>query len=88
MTTAEYSEQSGGTVAQYGRPKALIIIIIIITVQVEDSTLVYLGKVGNNLGVGGHVNDKARRLQSTSRRLEANHESMNPSLLMLRYFTR
>lgn len=72
--------------AQYGRPKALIIIII--TVQVEDSTLVYLGKVGNNLGVGGHVNDKARRLQSTSRRLEANHESMNPSLLMLRYFTR
>lgn len=86
MTTAKYSEQSGGTVAQYGRPKALIIIII--TVQVEDSTLVYLGKVGNNLGVGGHVNDKARRLQSTSRRLEANHESMNPSLLMLRYFTR
>lgn len=86
MTTAQYSEQSGGTVAQYGRPKALIIIMI--TVQVEDSTLVYLGKVGNNLGVGGHVNDKARRLQSTSRRLEANHESMNPSLLMLRYFTR
>ncbi len=86
MTTAKYSEQSGGTVAQYGRPKALITIII--TVQVEDSTLVYLGKVGNNLGVGGHVNDKARRLQSTSRRLEANHESMNPSLLMLRYFTR
>ncbi len=86
MTTAKYSEQSGGTVAQYGRPKALIIIII--TVQVEDSTLVYLGKVGNNLGVGGHVNDKARRLQSTSKRLEANHESMNPSLLMLRYFTR
>jgi len=73
-------------VAQYGRLKALITIII--TVQVEDSTLVYLGKVGNNLRVGGHVNDKARRLQSTSRRLEANHESMNPSLLMLRYFTR